>query len=64
MKKKILVTFFSILVFMMMMISSVGAANGNGQETNLIQMKADAQRVEKLRYGYITYERNKVIYYW
>lgn len=61
MKKKILVTFFSIIVLIMMM-TLVGAAND--QEANLTQMKADAQRVEKLRYGYITYERNKVIYYW
>ena len=63
MKRRLLVAVLSIVV-LTMVIAPVEAAKLSAQETNLTQMQADSKRVEKLRHGYITYDGNKMYYYW
>lgn len=63
MKSRLLVAVLSMAV-LIMAAAPVDAVKQSDQETNLTQMKADATRVEKLRHGYITYDKNKMYYYW
>ncbi|CQR74295.1 hypothetical protein SOV_24190 [Sporomusa ovata DSM 2662] len=63
MKRRLLVAILSIAV-LTMATTLVEAAKLSDQETNLAPVKADAKRVEKLRHGYITYDQNKMYYYW
>lgn len=63
MKRGLLVAILSIAVLILATVP-VEAAKLRDQETNSTPVKADAKRVEKLRHGYITYNQNKMYYYW
>lgn len=63
MKRRLLVAVLSIAVFTMA-TALVEVAELSDQKTNLTPMKADPTRIEKLRHGYITYDKNKMYYYW
>lgn len=63
MKRRLLAAVLSLAVLTVLAVP-VEAAKISVQETNQTQMKADEKRVEKLRHGYITYDKNKMYYYW
>ncbi|TWH49396.1 hypothetical protein [Sporomusa sp. KB1] len=63
MKRRLFVAVLSIAV-LTMATAPVEAAKLSDQETNLTPMKADSKRVEKPHHGYITYDKNKMYYYW
>ncbi|HWR43774.1 hypothetical protein [Sporomusa sp.] len=65
MKSRLLVAVLSVIVFAMATATApVEAANLSDQDANMAQMKADENRIKKLRHGYIKYDGNKVYYYW
>ncbi|WP_371361451.1 hypothetical protein [Sporomusa rhizae] len=65
MKSRLLVTLLSVSVLTAVIATApTEAANLAAHEENITQLKADDQRIEKLRHGYIKHDGNKVYYYW
>lgn len=63
MKNRLIITILFLFV-LTMVVMTAEASNRTGEKTNMTSLKADDQRVEKLRHGYITYVNNKITYYW
>ncbi len=65
MKSRLLIAVLSVILFTMAASTAPAlAAQVAAQDANMTQMKADDNRVEKLRHGYIKYDGNKMYYYW
>lgn len=65
MKSRLFVAMLSVLALTAALAAvPAEAAKLADHEANITQLKADEQRVKKLRHGYIKHDGNKVYYYW
>lgn len=65
MKSRLFLSLITAIIFTL----SVGTAPGHAakvvdQDAGVAQLKADDNRTNKLRHGYIKHDKDKVYYYW
>jgi hypothetical protein len=63
MNPKLFISLLSLTVLILAAAPAV-AQKSHTSDAELAPMKADDKRVEKLRHGYITYNGNRMYYYW
>lgn len=65
MKSRLFLAGLSVIIFTMAaMTAPAQAAKNVVQDASITQLKADDNRIKKLRHGYIKYDGNKVYYFW